>query len=143
MESVKRYELGIISENSDFEMVKISNSEDSYNYIKKFYGEDINIYESFFILLMNYANETIGYAKISQGGMTGTIVDNMIIAKYVVDSMAKNVIIAHNHPSGNAKPSQDDINLTKKIREMLALLDAKLVDHLILTNKTYYSFLDN
>lgn len=80
MESVKRYELGIISRNSSFEVVKISGSEDAYDYVKKFYGDDINIYESFFILLLNNSNETIAYAKISQGGMVATVVDNLILS---------------------------------------------------------------
>lgn len=143
MERIKRYELGIISKNTDFDAIKISSIEDSYNYIKKFYGDDINIYESFFILLLNNSNETIAYAKISQGGMTGTIVDPMIIAKYVVDSMAKKVILAHNHPSGNTNPSKSDIELTKQIEKMLSLFGAELIDHIILTENNFYSIETN
>lgn len=143
MERIKRYELGIISKNTDFEVIKISSSEDSYNYIKKFYGDDINIYESFFILLLNNSNETIAYAKISQGGMVGTIVDPMIIAKYVVDSMAKKVILAHNHPSGNVNPSKSDIDLTKQIDKMLSLFGAELIDHIILTENNFFSIETN
>lgn len=143
MERIKRYELGIISKNTDFEVIKISSSEDSYNYIKKFYGDDINIYESFFILLLNNSNETIAYAKISQGGMVGTIVDPMIIAKYAVDSMAKKVILAHNHPSGNVNPSKSDIDLTKQIGKMLSLFGAELIDHIILTENNFFSIETN
>jgi len=143
MERIKRYEIGIISKNTDFDPIKISSSEDSYNYIKKFYGDDINIYESFFILLLNNSNETIAYAKISQGGMTGTVVDNMIIAKYVVDSMAKKVILAHNHPSGTVNPSKADIDLTKQVKNMLLLFGVELIDHIILTENNFFSIETN
>lgn len=97
----------------------------------------------FFILLLNRAAETIGYAKISQGGITGTVVDVKIIGKYIVDSLATAVIIAHNHPSGNTKPSNHDINMSKKIKQAIDILDCNLLDSLIITKDDYYSLGDN
>ena len=140
METIKLYE--IKKNNTDFESVNIKSSYESSNFIRKFYGDDLEVYESFFILLLNRANDTIGYAKISQGGIVGTIVDVKIIAKYVVDSLASGIILAHNHPSGNKNPSQADIDITKKIKEALIYFDCNIIDHIILTKNNYTSFAD-
>ena len=128
---------------SEIQKTKITTSESASNVIRKFYFDDINIYESFFILLLNRANNTTGFAKISQGGTAGTFVDIKIIAKYAVESLSSAVIICHNHPSGNIKPSEVDINITKKIKDALLLLDIRLTDHIILSENNYYSFADN
>lgn len=128
---------------SEIQKTKITTSESASNVIRKFYFDDINIYESFFILLLNRANNTTGFAKISQGGTAGTVVDIKIIAKYAVESLSSAVIICHNHPSGNIKPSEADINITKKIKDALLLLDIRLTDHIILSENNYYSFADN
>ena len=128
---------------SEIQKTKITTSESAYSVIKKFYFDDINIYESFFILLLNKANNTTGFAKISQGGTAGTVVDIKIIAKYAVQSLSSSVIICHNHPSGNIKPSEADINITKKIKDALLLLDISLTDHIIITENDFYSFADN
>ena len=90
--------------------------------------------------MLNQANDTIGYAKISQGGVSGTVVDAKIVAKYAVDSMATSVILAHNHPSGNLKPSDRDKQLTKKIKNGLELLDINVTDHIILSSDDFLSF---
>ena len=129
-------------EKSVFEQRKVIKSEDAYDVIRKFYGDEIEIYESFFILLLNRSNTCIGYAKISQGGCFGTVIDVKMIAKYVIDSFAQSVILAHNHPSGNTTPSNEDRLQTEKIRNALRLFDCKVVDHLILTQDQYYSFAD-
>lgn len=127
---------------TDYNSVKISVSKDCETEIRKFFLDDIGIYESFFILMMNRANNTIGHAKISQGGVVGTVVDVRIIAKYAVDSLCSSIILAHNHPSGNLKPSEADIRITKNIKEALKLFDIVVLDHLILTEDGYYSFAD-
>ena len=128
---------------SEIQKTKITTSESASKVIRQFYFDDINIYESFFILLLNRANNTTGFAKISQGGTAGTVVDIKIIAKYAVESLSSAVIICHNHPSGNKQPSEADINITKKIKDALLLLDIKLIDHIIITENDLYSFADN
>lgn len=128
---------------SEIQKTKVTTSESASNIIRKFYFDDINIYESFFILLLNRANNTTGFAKISQGGTAGTVVDIKIIAKYAVDSLSPNVIICHNHPSGNKQPSDADLNITRRIKDALLLLDIKLIDHIIITENDFYSFADN
>lgn len=128
---------------TDIQKTKVTTSESASNVIRKFYFDDINIYESFFILLLNRANNTTGFAKISQGGTAGTVVDIKIIAKYAVESLSSAVIICHNHPSGDKRPSDADLNITRRIKDALLLLDIKLIDHIIITENDFYSFADN
>ena len=141
MENTKLYELR--KNQTDFPKTKIQNANDSSEFIKQFYQGDIEIYESFFLLLLNNSNQTIGYAKISQGGVTSTVVDVKIIAKYAVDSLATGIILAHNHPSGNLTPSSADISITNKVKEAMKLFDITVLDHIILTADSFYSFANN
>lgn len=131
------------STNNDFKKVTISNSADAASYAKAFYFDDINIFESCFILLLNRANKTTGYAKISQGGIVSTVVDVKIIAKYAVDAMASGVILIHNHPSGTLTPSASDIQISGQLKKALKILEIELLDSIILTDSGYYSLLDN
>lgn len=128
---------------SEFTKVKITSSESAEKFIRQFYGDDLEIFESFFILLLNRANETIGYAKISQGGIVGTVVDKKILLKYVIESLASGVILAHNHPSGNTNPSEADLKITKDLQQLCNLVDSPVLDHIILTADSFYSFADN
>jgi len=132
----------IVKNKSNFEKVKIKRSKDAYDVITKFYSTDIEVYESFFILLLNRSNHALGYAKISQGGVVGTIVDVKLIAKYCVDSLCSGVVLAHNHPSGNLGVSDPDVRVTKKIKDALLLLDVTVLDSLILTTEGYTSMAD-
>lgn len=140
MSTIKLYELKKIQ--TDFPKEKINSQIQSAEFIRNFYGDDLEIFESFFILLMNRQNQTIAYAKISQGGITGTLVDVRLIAKYAVESLATSIILAHNHPSGNKMPSEQDIRLTKKVKDALLILDINVVDHIILTADSFYSFFE-
>jgi len=138
MKTIKLFELKKIQ--TEFPSLKITTPDEAADFIRQFYFDDIEIFESFFILLLNQANKTIGYAKISQGGISGTVIDVRIIAKYAIESLAVSVILAHNHPSGNLKPSQADINMTEKIKDGLKMLDIKVFDHIILSADSFYSF---
>jgi DNA repair protein RadC len=99
-------------------------------------------YESFFVLLLDRANKVIRKLKISSGGMAGTVVDPKKIFKLALDFNASSVILAHNHPSGNLKPSDNDIKLTKKLQEAGKALDIPVLDHVIAGNDNYFSFAD-
>lgn len=127
---------------TEFPNAKINSSDDANNFIRQFFFDDISIFESFFILMLNRANNTVGYAKISQGGISGTVVDIRIIAKYCVESLASSVILCHNHPSGNLTASSNDLEITRKTCEALKLFDCKVMDHLILTEKGFTSLAD-
>jgi DNA repair protein RadC len=140
MKSIKKYELK--KNSTEFERVRITGSTVAEQFIRKFYSDDIGIFESFFILMVDQSNHTIGYAKISQGGVAGTVVDPIIVAKYAIDSLSKGVILAHNHPSGNLTPSEADRTITNKIKAGLNLFDITVLDHIILTEDSFTSFAD-
>jgi DNA repair protein RadC len=117
------------------ENVKVTCQQDAVDFARKFYFEDIEVFESVFIILLDRNATTIGFAKISQGGVAGTVVDPKIIAFYAVNSLASSVILVHNHPSGNTAASEADKAITLKVQRGLELLDIKLLDHIILTKE--------
>lgn len=138
----KKYEITIKGKSMNFEQVQIRNSDDASSYARNFYHDDLVLYESMFLILLDRGSNTIGYAKISQGGVCGTVMDGRIICKYAIDSLANAVILVHNHPSGNATPSVNDVEETNKVRKMLGVFDIRLLDHIILTESSHYSFAD-
>ncbi len=118
----------------------IGSSADSYEVLKP-HLLDVP-YEEFWLLLLNRANHVIRVEKVSQGGVAGTVADPKIIFNVALAHLASAVILAHNHPSGNRRPSQADISLTRKLRDAGTLLDLPVLDHLIFTDDGYYSFAD-
>ena len=102
---------------------------------------DLN-HEEFWIVLLNRANNVLSQHLISKGGQAGTIADPKIIFQAALENHAASIILSHNHPSGNLKPSQADINLTRKLRDAGQLLDIPVLDHVIFTNSSYFSFAD-
>lgn len=138
----KAVEYKISATKQDFSIAKIKSSEDSFKYAKQFYFDDINIFESCFIMLLNNANNVMGFAKISQGGLSSTTVDVRLIAKYAIEVLASSVIIVHNHPSGDVNPSYQDDKITEMAKQGLQLLNIKLLDHLVITEDKYYSYID-
>lgn len=138
---IQRYK--IVSEPYDQPKAKIGSSSDIYKNLVGLF-EAIDVYEEFYVLLLNQAYNTKGVAKISQGGIAGTVVDVTLIAKYAVESLSKAVILCHNHPSGTLRPSEEDRKITKKVKEALSLFDIRVVDHLIVTPEEgkYFSFAD-
>jgi len=103
---------------------------------------DLN-HEEFWIIYLNRRNKIIKYKKHSQGGVSGTITDIKIIMKEAIELLASGIIIAHNHPSGNLNPSRADEIITRKIKQAANLFDIILLDHVIISDKDYYSFADN
>ena len=126
-----------------FTSTKITKSAEAEAAGRQFFGSDIGIYESFMIMMLDRANNTVGYAKISQGGIVGTVVDVKIIAKYCLDALCSSVVLYHNHPSGNLKPSESDKVITKRIKDALKLIEVEVIEHIILTEESFYSFADN
>lgn len=102
---------------------------------------DVN-YEQFWILLLNNSNKILKKENISMGGLTSTIVDPKKIYKKALENNAASIILCHNHPSGNVKPSEADIKLTKKLREAGKLMDLPILDHIIVGIENYFSFAD-
>jgi len=100
------------------------------------------VHEEFWILLLNRANQIIGQQRISQGGISGTVTDIRLILHAAVEKLASGIILAHNHPSGNLKPSDADLRITRKINDAAKLLDITLLDHLIISEQGYLSMAD-
>ena len=99
-------------------------------------------YEEFWILLLNRANHIIGRNRISTGGVSGTVVDSKMVFKPAIEALASSIILVHNHPSGNLKPSQADIELTRKMKDAGKCLDIVVIDHVIIAHSGFYSFGD-
>ncbi len=99
-------------------------------------------HEEFWIILLNRANEVIRKIQISSGGVSATVADPKIIFKAAIENLASSIVLVHNHPSGNLKPSQQDIDLTKKLKESGKMLEIPILDHLIFTDHAYFSFAD-
>lgn len=115
-------------------------SMDIFNY---FYPFLIDLeYEEFWALYLNRANNILGKLKLSQGGISETIVDPRIIFKEGINSLASGIVLCHNHPSGNRKPSQQDNEITQKVKQGANLLGMYLLDHLIICGEQYYSYTD-
>lgn len=119
---------------------KISTSKDAFEIIR--YSMMDLPHEEFWLMILNRANAVIKKELISRGGVAGTVVDTKIIFKTAIEHYASSIIICHNHPSGNLKPSEADIRITKNIKEAGKIMEIPLVDHLIITNTGYYSFAD-
>ncbi len=100
-------------------------------------------HEEFWVLFLNRSNRVIEKMKLSQGGISGTVTDVRIILKKALEYLASGIIVCHNHPSGNLNPSESDSKITRKIKEAGDLMDIQLLDHIIISEKDYYSFADN
>ncbi len=124
------------------EMPHIDYSHASEQLFRKIWSTKIEHVEEMYIVLLNTANKSLGYSKVSTGGVSGTLVDIKIIFQTALMGNASAFIIAHNHPSGNLKPSRADINLTKKIQAAGDIMEIKLLDHLILTKEGFMSMAD-
>ncbi|PRY53380.1 DNA repair protein RadC [Arcticibacter pallidicorallinus] len=125
------------------ELPIITQSTDAYLMLKSSWDEmKIGFLEEFKIILLNRANKVLGICPISLGGISGTIADPKLISATALKASASGIILAHNHPSGNLKPSQVDIQLTKKLVEAGKFLDLGIVDHLIIGSEGYLSFAD-
>lgn len=122
---------------------KINCSKDAYHVLIETWDENkIDLLEQFKVMLTNRANKVLGIFEVSTGGISGTVADPKLIFAAAIKAAASGIIISHNHPSGNLKPSQADIQLTKKIKEGGKLLEIQLLDHVIITSEGYFSFAD-
>ncbi len=99
-------------------------------------------HEEFWLLMLNRANRVLGRFKVSQGGLSGTVIDTRIILKKALDNLASSIIVCHNHPSGNKQPSDADLKITGKLKKAAEMLEIKLLDHVIIADKSYFSFAD-
>lgn len=124
------------------DMPKVTASQDAYDYLLRAWSPHMARIEEFVILCMNRSNKVLGFSHISSGGLAGTVADPKVIMQVALKANASSIILAHNHPSGNVKPSDTDIALTKKLKNAGEFLDLQVLDHLIISTEGYYSFAD-
>ena len=126
------------------ELPKVTSSTMAHELLRSIWSDKIELYEEFFLIVLNRTNKCLGWIKLSQGGISGTVVENRLIIAIAIKAAASGIIIAHNHPSGEIKPSESDIKITKRLMECCNFFDIKLLDHIILSRDTdtYYSFGD-
>lgn len=121
----------------------VRESKDAYDVFKQDWDQNkIDFFEQFKVLLLNRANRVLAIYEVSSGGITGTVADPRLIFSAALKANAVSLVLAHNHPSGNLKPSRADEDLTQKIKQAGAYLDIKVMDHIIITSEGYLSFAD-
>jgi len=121
----------------------IKSSYDSFELLKAFWSHDkIDFIEQFKILLLNTGHRVLGLVEISSGGVAGTLADIKLIFSAALKANAVSIILSHNHPSGDARPSKADKQMTERIKLAGQLLDITVTDHIIVTSEGYYSFAD-
>lgn len=128
------------TDSSTIEKVKITSSNTAYNLFQKRLSD--LPHEEFWILILNRANQVIKEENISKGGISGTVVDVRLICKSAIENNASGIVMAHNHPSGQIVPSEQDKQITAKLKEALKLFGISLLDHIIIGDRKYYSFSD-
>lgn len=121
-------------------ITKIASSRSVYELLHSRIGE--LQHEEFWIIFLNNSNVVLHTAQMSKGGITGTLVDVRLVMKQALEQSAVALILAHNHPSGTLKPSKADRQITQKLKSAAQALDIKILDHLIITQKAYFSFAD-
>ena len=119
---------------------QIKGSRDAADYLRPEIGD--LAYEEFWVLFLNRQNKVIDKRKLSQGGMTGTVIDVRLVLKLALEKHATSMIFCHNHPSGNLDPSDADKKITKQLKEAAAVMEIPVIDHLIVTQAGYFSFAD-
>jgi DNA repair protein RadC len=122
--------------------LKVSSSKDTFNILERLWSDKIEYQEEFCILCLNRANNVVSFTKVSMGGVNQITTDLKMILQICLASNASGLILSHNHPSGNMKPSQEDVNLTKKAEEACKLFDITMLDHIIMSKDSYFSFAD-
>jgi len=135
-------ELGRRRKESDsIKRVKITTSRSIYDYLKPIF-EDLD-YEEFHIIILNNAHEILKTVKISQGGIAGTFVDGKLVFRTALENNARSIVLCHNHPSGQERPSANDLKLTQNLSIFGKMIDLKVLDHLKYTDNSYFSFSDS
>jgi DNA repair protein RadC len=127
----------------DVNRFRVHSSKDLHNVLKNLFNVDtVELFEEFIVIFFNTKLNSIGWFRVSQGGITSTIVDVRLILATALKCAATSIAVAHNHPSGNLQPSQSDIDFTKKLNHACKILDISLIDSLIYTPESYFSFAD-
>jgi len=123
---------------------KIATSFDAVQIIRKFWNEEtIEMQEEVKVILLNNSNCVLGIYNLSKGGITSSLVDVRLVLSVALKCLAQGIILVHNHPSGNLKPSSADLDIVKKLKDSCKIIDITLFDSIIITQESYMSFADD
>lgn len=145
MEQITEIQEIKVSYNRNYGKQIVCRSEEAYLFSKQIYSltdSNASLKEYFMVMYLNRANHVIGFYKLSEGAISGTVVDVRIALSIALKCLASNLILIHNHPSGHLKPSDPDRRLTRKFKDACALFDLQVLDHLIISTEDYFSFAD-
>ena len=121
----------------------ITSSEDAYKLLRGQYDDDTLEYKEYFkVVLLSTASKVLGIVTISEGGVIGTVVDVKQILQAAILANATGILLSHNHPTRNAKPSEEDRRMTRKIEEAAKIMQIRVMDHIIVCDESYFSFKD-
>ncbi|MEM5540718.1 JAB domain-containing protein [Olleya sp. AS48] len=140
---MKVSEIKVSYSNDNPDRVKIKDSQSVYELIKCHWNDDlIELQEEVKVVLLNRANIVIGIYDLAKGGITGCVVDIKLILSVALKAVSSHIILVHNHPSGNLKPSEADKRITSSLKKACVIIDITLLDHLIISKESYFSFKD-
>jgi len=151
METLSRNQLSMVAEVTVGYRPKIRPSQrptvkcasDAYQVLRKFWNEDqIELREMFFVMLLNTNGRVMGIVELFSGGFRGVVVETKMIFAIALKACASSIVLAHNHPSGNLKPSAQDIMITNKLKEAGEILELPVSDHLVITSEGFTSLAD-
>ena len=125
------------------QLQKVGTDIETAQFLRNIWTDDIEFRERFYAIYLNRNNKILGYFIVSIGGCSSTVVDTKMVFQPALNLHATSIILAHNHPSGNLNPSEQDLTLTKRLVSAGKLLDFKILDHIILTVDKHYSFAMN
>lgn len=144
LSNIAEVQLTYVTKVKPSERPKIQTSRDSFEILRNTWNADtMELREEMKVMLLNHGHRLLGIYKLSEGGVAGTVADPKLIFAAAIKSNSSSIILAHNHPSGNLQPSQADIQLTKRCKEIGKMLDLVVLDHIIITADAYYSFADD
>lgn len=141
MEDLKRF--FIQEKKTKFKSKNVQCMPDVIDLARQIFKKDIGVYESVYIILVNSFFQTTGIAKISQGGLSTSLVDIRLICHYAIATLSTGVIMVHNHPSGNVNASNSDLITCKAVKAALKLLKIQFIDNIIITSENHLSFKQN
>jgi DNA repair protein RadC len=141
--SLPEFKLIVNNPYTNSERMVIHSGESAVGILRDVWEADtLDLYESVYVLYLNLGMKLLGYQRVSFGGLNSSIFDPRVILASALLAGSTALIIAHNHPSGNKRPSISDQNMTKQLREAASIMNIVLVDHLIITSDSFYSFKD-
>jgi DNA repair protein RadC len=141
LDQIAEIQISYSSKTKSADRIKVSSSQDVVNALRQFWPSYEHV-EYSYLVLMNRQNQILGFHQLSKGGTTGTVIDPKVVFQVALKGNANNILLAHNHPSGNTQPSDADKRLTQQVKSGGTFLEIPLLDHIILTQESYLSFAD-